>query len=600
MTRFLVASTVVLGCGVALMQCGPPPATEACKGRLAGDLVITEAMVDPDGADTGAEWIEVYNALGTPLDLKGMTLYVKDLDGTKLKSHVIKAGSAISLGYFVLGDVRGGANPAWVNYSYGDTLGSMGNARGIIGIRCGTTVLDEVTYTTAAKSGRSRMLADGSLVPSAVNNDNEANWCDAPTGSVYLAPNAGTPGSPNPQCMPEVTLPTCLEEGVPRPIVPPRAGDLIITEVMASPAKANDATGRWFEVLAQADVDLNGVTVQNGAGSVDTFSSKACVRVVRGEYALLARSADSFLNGDLPPPKALYSLSFASGNERILLRSGDAGIDEIAVRTSASGKAWQLDPARLDGVSNDDPANFCRAPNRWNSDGGSDFGSPGAANPACPETDAGVTDGGMTDAGMPDAGPVVDPNRCLDPVSQVMRDLRRPAVGDLVITEWMADPVAVSDTVGEYFEVLVKADSDLNGLVLGDASSITTIVQHQSCLSVSADSLVLFAHSDNPLVNGNLPPVAATFAFDLNNTTRDTIRVLGADGGVLDTVSYASARPGVSTQLDQALRDAADNDDAGSLCPTLDAGANRYGPTLPDGGPSGDVGTPGRLNDSCR
>jgi hypothetical protein len=570
--------------GVFFATCGPAPTTvDPCKGRQAGDLVITEAMIDPDSTDTGAEWFEVYNALGTPLDLKGMTIYVKDLDGTNLKTHVVKAGSVPSQGYFTFGDVRGGPNPAWINYSYADTLGSMGNTRGAIGVRCGTTVIDEVTYARAAKSGRSRMLAGGLLTPNASTNDNEANWCDTPAGTVYLTPNAGTPGLSNPDCIPEAQLGTCLDNGAPRPIVPPGPGDLLITEVMASPAKANDTTGEWFEVLARADVDLNDVTVANGSGSSDTLASQSCLHVSTGQYVLLARSSDSFVNGDLPPPTATYSLSFSSTNERVILRRGDAGIDEAAVFASASGKAWQLDPNRLDGVSNDDPNNFCKAPNKWNVDGGGDFGSPAAENPMCPATDAGM---------------MTDPNNCIDPVTLAVRPVRRPNVGDLVITEWMADPAAVGDTAGEYFEALVKVDTDLNGLVLGDSSTTTSTVQGQGCIAVTANSFVVFAKNANPIVNGNLPPVAATFAFDLNNSA-DSIRVLGVDGGLLDSVSYTTFRAGASTQLKPGLVDPADNDVAGNLCFTPDAGSNHYGALLADGGVSGDFGTPGLVNVAC-
>ena len=59
------------------LGCTPPPTTDLCKGRVEGDLVITELMVDPAGVDTGGEWIEIFNTLGTPFDLKGLTLYVQ-------------------------------------------------------------------------------------------------------------------------------------------------------------------------------------------------------------------------------------------------------------------------------------------------------------------------------------------------------------------------------------------------------------------------------------------------------------------------------------------------------------------------------------------
>src|SRR4051812_24255418 len=100
--------TPILLCAslLALAGCGQNMTpTDACKGRKPGDLVITEFLNDPSGTDTGNEWIEIFNTLGTPLDLKGITVYVKKSDGSGLKSHVIRAGSVPSRGYFTLGDV---------------------------------------------------------------------------------------------------------------------------------------------------------------------------------------------------------------------------------------------------------------------------------------------------------------------------------------------------------------------------------------------------------------------------------------------------------------------------------------------------------------
>jgi len=287
-----------MGCGAGAAPVDP------CVGRLAGDLVITEVMADPDGSDTGAEWIEIFNPLTTPIALEGFTLYTRDTDGSNLKSHLVKAGTVSEHGSFVFGDVRSGPNPAWVNYSYGDGLGALGNARGVVGLRCGAIVLDEVSWTSPVKPARSRLFS-GAVLPSAQTNDDERFWCDAPVTDAYFGPNAGTPGERNPACLPEVAFGSCLSSGVARPSVQPRAGELVITEVMNNPS-ISETTGEWLEVLARADVDLNGVTIANGTGASDTLQSSDCLRVRAGETALLARSADPALNGGLPPPKALY------------------------------------------------------------------------------------------------------------------------------------------------------------------------------------------------------------------------------------------------------------------------------------------------------
>jgi hypothetical protein len=584
-------SLLCLLCLLSLLSCGPAPDPgERCQGLAPGALVITELMLDPAGVDTGAEWLELFNPGESPVELPGLTLFTQDVDGTKATSHVFRAGQVAGGGHLVAGDVRAEANPPWVDYAYSGELGALGNARGVVGLRCGTTLLDEARWTRAALAGRSRMLGATGLGPSSEANDAEAAWCDAPAELAYLAPNAGTPGEPNPPCGAQPEGPgTCLEDGLRRARRPAGPGDLLITEVMASPS-GPDATGEWLELLAAADVDLNGLTLTSGSGATDTLDDERCLRVTPGQYALLARSDDGFLNGGLPEPLAVYSLSLAGTNERLSLRRGDAGVDEVAFLASSTGVAWQLnperlDPARLDAQANDEPTGFCHAPRRWRPDGGGDHGSPGAPNPPCgdggeaPPVDAGRSDGGAA-----------SPDVCLDAASRQPRPLRRPAWGDLVITEWMANPSAVTDALGEYLEVRANADVDLNDVVLGDGSTATRTLRSSDCLRAAAGTYLVFAVAQDASVNGGLPTVAGVLPFSLGNTA-DSLWLRGPDGGLLDSVSYDATQPGQSTQLASGLVGPQDNELAANLCPTPDAGSNRYG--------LGDLGTPGRANVSC-
>ena len=553
-----------------LTGCPPEMQTDACKGRMMGDLVITEVMIDPEGTDTGGEWIELFNTLGTDLDLKGLTLYVRDVDGSGSKTHGIRAGVIPARSYFVVGDIRSGPNPSWVNYAYADALGSMGNARGVVGVRCGMTTLAEFTYNSAARPQRSRML-NGDNEPSGQIAAVEANYCDTPPGNQYFGNNAGTPGSANPVCMAEATTGTCVENGVVRAMTAPQPGDLVITEVMASPMSTGDTTGEWLEILSRATVDLNDVTITTTTSS-ERIENQACLRVQPGQYVLLARSADSFVNGDLPTPFHVYgSISFAdTTNQRIGLARGDAGIDEIALTPSASGKAWQLDPLKLDPASNDDPANFCRAPFKWNPDGGGDYGSPGVPNPDCP-----------IDAGLP------DPNVCFDSTLGADRPIRRPADGELVITEWMSDPASVSDPNGEFIEVLAKNDFDLNGLTLQIGTGRTPI-SSRNCLAVTTNTFLVFGKNGDPAQNGLLPPLAASFTEAFTPTK--TITLFGADGGIYDALTPDGETSGASAQVAPGFETPADNDVTANRCRS----PSKWNP---DGG--GDFGSPGFANPPC-
>jgi hypothetical protein len=579
MTRF---GWIGLGC-FALIACGPPPPTDICKGRLAGDLVVTEIMIDPGGSDTGGEWFELYNTLGTDIDLKGMVLFTRDTDGSGAKTHVIKAGTIKAQSYFTVGDIRAGALPAWIGYTYGDGLGSFGNAKGIVGIKCGTTVFDEVTWTRAGKSDRSRML-DPTASLTATENDDETKWCDTTPGTVYSGSSAGTPGAANVACQPEAMVGTCVEAGTTRPIRVPTSGDLIITEIMANPKIAAAGTGEWFEVLATKAVDLNDMTIANPTSDSDVKSS-ACIPVNPGEYILFARSADSFINGNLPTPRLTFGLTLTDSMSRLYLRRGDAGIDEAAYNASSDGVSWQLDSNTLTDTANNDPLNFCPSLMRWDAgpDAGTDFGSPGAPNVMCPpRADSGTPDGGVVDAG--------DPNSCFDSVAGAFRPIVKPASGDFVVTEFMADPVAANDNVGEWFEVLVKGASDVNGLLLAGNSGLIAM-NSANCLRYDAGTLLLFANSADPALNGNIGPLTASGTFGLTNATTGRI-VLSTDAGLVDQVTWAAVVAGKSRQLDINKQDSAQNDIAANFCD------GDGGVVLLDGG-LGDKGTPGKANHAC-
>jgi hypothetical protein len=566
-SRLVPAFVGVLSGILSLSGCGPTNEPDVCKGRVVGDLVITEIMADPEGADSGNEYIELYNQLGTDIDLKGFTIYWKKPDGTGLKSHLIRAGKVPARGYFTLGDVRDGPLPSWIGYSYEDALGGLPQDGATVGIKCKELLLDETSYTTT-QAEHSRTF-DGNLPPDSQGNDNELKWCAAPEDlGAYSGKNYGSPAAPNPGCPLNVPAGNCLESGLTRAVVPPAPGDLLITEVMPDPKLWPDTDGEWIEVRSNADVDLNGLYLSNGT-SRSQLTSVDCMHVAPGGYAVFASGVDAGVTA-----MATFSFQLGNGGGTVTIGTSDAGYDSLTYLAATSGASWQLDPTKLDQFSNDDPANLCKGtvPVFAGTDGG-DLGTPGTPNTACTPVTSGTT--------------------CIDPGTGTSRNIVSPVVGDLVITEFMADPSAVLDTSGEWFEVYVAGSVDLNGVVLAGASGTPVTVVNTQCLRPDAGSHVVFARNADPAVNGALPPVMGTFGWTLANTS-GTI-TLSIDGGTLDTVSYSTTQgAGLSTQLDVNKYDVLMNDQAANLCRT-DAGS--FG-TLPDGG-AADKGTPGARNHAC-
>jgi hypothetical protein len=166
-----------------------------------------------------------------------------------------------------------------------------------------------------------------------------------------------------------------------------------------------------------------------------------------------------------------------------------------------------------------------------------------------------------------------------------------PAVGDIVITELLPDSTG-TDTDQEWFEVLVKADVDLNGLKLGNEGATTTTLTSPNCIHPGPNTWVVFARKADPTLNGGLPQVTNTFGFSLANSGARSVKVLFGDGGVLDQVTYdtAQVKSGVAWQLDFNHLDPLENDSASNFCFT-DAGTYSA-----DGG---NRGTPGTFNGTC-
>lgn len=174
---------------------------------------------------------------------------------------------------------------------------------------------------------------------------------------------------------------------------------------------------------------------------------------------------------------------------------------------------------------------------------------------------------------------------CMD--GTALRPVVKPAPGQLVITEVMADP-AGTDTSKEWFEITNTGWTafDLNELGLKGTGSTPSVIHSSSCISIASGGFGLLARSSNSAVNGMLPPVDATFGFSLVNTAGSVSVLDGAT--VLDTATWTSAVSGASSALDPSHFTSDANDIAANWCP----GTAPYGDNT-------SKGTPKAMNASC-
>lgn len=357
-------------------------------------------------------------------------------------------------------------------------------------------------------------------------------------------------------------------------------GDLVITEIFAdyaAPAGSSGAdTGKeWFELYnaSSRPLDLQGVvlTLSRPDGSSAKSHTMTEATVAPGGYLVL---------GDVDPAQLPAWVDYGYGSDlgemfntsggKLAVACNGTEVDHALYADVKSGFSQQLDGNTTpDYTANDDLARWCVADNASSTEfDPSNFGTPRAANQGCM---------------------VVTMGQCND--NGTMRATVPPAPGDLVITEVMPSPSKVSDTTGEWFEVLATKDVDLNGLGLdraGDTSK-PNLVSGTDCIHLAAGSYAVFAKSGDSVMNGGLPPIAGTFSFSMvagSTTTPGDVQIL--DGTtVIDAVTWTSSASGKSKALDPDFATADANDMTQYWCD----GSAPYG--------AGDLGTPGAVNAHC-
>jgi hypothetical protein len=166
---------------------------------------------------------------------------------------------------------------------------------------------------------------------------------------------------------------------------------------------------------------------------------------------------------------------------------------------------------------------------------------------------------------------------------------RVPSVGDVVITEFMADPTG-PDATQDWIELTNVAGDrlSLGGCAVGHNQPDSSALPAN--LTISPHGIVLVARSADRAVNGGLPNVDALFSFNLLDTAYVTLTC----GGVL--VDRTATLPGANTHFPgramqlkiDAPTTATANDVVANWC---DAQATY--------GAAGNWGTPGRSNTTC-
>ena len=153
----------------------------------------------------------------------------------------------------------------------------------------------------------------------------------------------------------------------------------------------------------------------------------------------------------------------------------------------------------------------------------------------------------------------------------------------IVITEVMANPASVSDSYGEWFEILNTTDStiDMHGWSIKDLDSDEhQLLSDETTIPILPGEYFIFAKNGDQSQNGGVNVDYVYNGYSLSNSD-DEVILLDASGAIVDEVHYSNGWPfssGVAMELHNPLED-------NSLIQNWYASTISYG--------NGDIGSPG-------
>jgi hypothetical protein len=389
-----------------------------------------------------------------------------------------------------------------------------------------------------------------------------------------------------------LAIPVVLIQGLVGCDVPPAVGagcdlndgELAVSEIMANPLD-DDGGREWFEIYNTTnDVQLLDRLVIKRLSLADDGSVDFVDHSLRGAGVLKAKSYFVLGNGavgDGTSATAPIDYSYGAAGESFGALNNTRGGIALECQGRKIDLVWYGveggAPVPVEGRSSSfdggvAPDSFLNDRGDWwcSSNGerfdGVNFGTPGEANDFC---------GFAT----------------CDTGGGVMRDVKPPGVGELVVSELFTNPEG-DDAKKEWVEVYNAGSRivDVNGLFLvitTDTSGPDTFqVADLGCVAVDPGTYAVIGTSLDRGANGNVPVVAATDIRKEIGNSQGTIEVRHGRT-VIDRAAFPAPKSGVSSSLDPMKLSAEGNDDPASFCLSITTG-------LFDG-----TGTPAVANDLC-
>ena len=176
---------------------------EAAPALAAGDLVVTELRGPQTGSDDRGQFVELYNATGDALSLRGVVVSLYRLDGSSEARVIVRDEVNVAAGgYVVLGPGTTFAALPFVDYAMENDMGADLFPAGAVDVSARGVQIDRVVYGTLPPTGSYSLGAIDGAAPSATGNDSDLAWCtDQSTDETIDDELAfGSPGLENAPC----------------------------------------------------------------------------------------------------------------------------------------------------------------------------------------------------------------------------------------------------------------------------------------------------------------------------------------------------------------------------------------------------------------
>ena len=228
------------------------------------EVKLNELLVNPDGSDSGNEWVELYNAGSQTYDLSGWDIaWYKSSTSSYSGTASLPSGTTLAPGSFLLvGDVNVSSTDVTADLD----MGNGSNGDGVYLLECGGDVVDAVIYGGSNSDGMPD--ESGEVATSYADNPgNDESLGRSPdgadtdlSGDDFSVLSSSTPGSENGSG----GTSTDCDTGT----------DIKINEILVNP-EGSDGGLEWIELYnnSSSDYDLSGwniVWYKSSSSSGDT------------------------------------------------------------------------------------------------------------------------------------------------------------------------------------------------------------------------------------------------------------------------------------------------------------------------------------------